>query len=134
MNNRRRGDSFERQLASRLYDEGFFVVRSAGSGTADRPNIDLVAINENVVWLIECKTYRGEYEGHRVPFDEQQLMDVREIVDCHPGSESVDDNAVVGVAVKCVDGGIVQYCEPKTSPVITVGETRSFYKVLEEFK
>ena len=45
------GANFERRCRTKLQDAGYFCVRSAGSHSV----ADLVAINEDFVFLIQCK-------------------------------------------------------------------------------
>jgi len=47
----RRGREWEYRVARKLRDEGYFVIRAAGS----KP-IDLIAIKDGQVMLVECKT------------------------------------------------------------------------------
>jgi len=47
----RRGREWEYRVASKLRDEGYFVIRAAGS----KP-IDLIAIKDGQVMLVECKS------------------------------------------------------------------------------
>lgn len=51
MTNYERGRSFEYYLKKKLEEEGFLVIRSAGS----KGIFDLVAIKEEEVYLIQCK-------------------------------------------------------------------------------
>lgn len=57
-----RGVRLERRVKKHLEDKGFFVVRAAAS----KP-VDLVAIREGEVYLIECKVrLSGEHELRRL--------------------------------------------------------------------
>jgi Holliday junction resolvase len=119
-------------LAKRLHSQGFFVTRAAGSGTAMRESVDIVAMNKVSELLIECKTYHGEYEGEKIDFDEEQLKTVDEKVN-YPGEfKSGETNTVIGVAVKCVDGGIAQFYEGTDSPLVTVEDTIPLYQLVND--
>jgi Holliday junction resolvase len=51
----RKGSRAERELQSKLYSDGFSVVRVAGSGRSTLPSPDLVAIKAGKAYAIECK-------------------------------------------------------------------------------
>lgn len=83
------GSNGERQLANRLDDEGWAVFRVAGSGSAQRPAADLVAVNEEAILVIECKTYKDENKRINVRADVQQLVDLSAMM----GRSYNDDNS-----------------------------------------
>lgn len=71
-----KGANFERQVKDFLEEEGFLVVRSAGSHTIS----DLVAINPGpVVWLIQCKT-----DGRLKPDEREALLKLERLLDIVP--------------------------------------------------
>jgi len=47
----RRGAIFERQIADRLSEDGYFVIRAAGS----HGHADLIALKSGQVLLVQCK-------------------------------------------------------------------------------
>ena len=53
-----RGASLENDVANRLSSSGYAAIRAAGSGTSDRDSCDVVAVNDEEILLIECKTYK----------------------------------------------------------------------------
>lgn len=131
--NRRQGDRFERDVADRLHSHGFFVSRTAGSGTADREAVDIVAMSEYAVLLIECKTYHGDYEGELIDFDEEQLKEVEERATGGNITAPHGHDVVACVVVDCADGGVVQYYSGSESPFRTVEDTRPFYTLMERY-
>ncbi len=52
----RKGANFERSLVRRFWDSGFTAVRAAGSGSAPFPIPDIIAMKDQRVIIIECKT------------------------------------------------------------------------------
>lgn len=58
MNNKsyQRGSNFERQVQHKLEEQGYYVMRSAGSHTV----VDVMAIKEDSILLIQCKTSNVE--------------------------------------------------------------------------
>jgi Holliday junction resolvase len=56
---KQKGSRAERELFHRLWDEGFAVVRAAGSGSTSKPAPDLLASNGKRTFAIECKSLKG---------------------------------------------------------------------------
>jgi len=56
LTNYQRGSNFERQIKDKLTKKGFYCMRSAGSHSV----VDVCAISENQVYLIQCKTSNTE--------------------------------------------------------------------------
>lgn len=54
-----KGSRAERELFHRLWDAGWAVVRSAGSGSTPLPSPDLITSNGKRVLAIECKAVKG---------------------------------------------------------------------------
>jgi len=91
MGNRKydRGASLENDVANRLSDNGYAVIRAAGSGTADRDSCDVIAVNDEEILLIECKTYKtpgNNVVGHN---DHTQMEEIRVRVE-KEGTPSAD--------------------------------------------
>jgi len=131
MSNYRRGASFEREVATRFDREGFFVTRAAGSGTADRASADIVALYWDTIVIAECKTYSGDYEGHKVEFDGDQLDEIAARLGHDPVPSDMRDT-YIGVAIKNSSGGIAQWTGTRDSPVVTVEETIPLYEFIEQ--
>lgn len=55
-----KGSKAERELFRMLWDSGWSVVRSAGSGCAHLPSPDLVAGNTERVIAVECKSVKAD--------------------------------------------------------------------------
>lgn len=55
-----KGSKAERELFRMLWDNGWSVVRSAGSGSTQLPAPDLVAGNTSRVIAIECKSIKND--------------------------------------------------------------------------
>ncbi|MSR86401.1 Holliday junction resolvase, partial [Candidatus Woesearchaeota archaeon] len=60
MSKKSKGTRAERELFHQLWEEGFGVVRAAGSGSTSRPSPDLLASNGKKTFAIECKSVKGE--------------------------------------------------------------------------
>ncbi len=72
----KKGANFERQVKDFLKEEGFLVVRSAGSHTIS----DLVAIKPGpLVWLIQCKT-----DGRLKPEERDGLLELEQYLHIVP--------------------------------------------------
>ena len=61
MSRYRKGANAERELLQILYNEGFAVVRVAGSGISKMPCPDCLAFKGNKRFACECKAWRGKY-------------------------------------------------------------------------
>lgn len=59
MSTKAKGSRAERELFHKLWEEGFAVVRAAGSGSTTRPSPDLIASNGKKTFAIECKSVKG---------------------------------------------------------------------------
>lgn len=57
----KKGADAERELIHILYDKGFAVVRTAGSGKTSLPAPDLVALSKEKRLAFECKAWKGNY-------------------------------------------------------------------------
>jgi len=52
----KKGADFERDIVRRFWDGGWAAVRAAGSGTTKYPVPDVIAVKDNEIILVECKT------------------------------------------------------------------------------
>ena len=68
----RKGARAERELQSKLWDEGFSVVRVAGSGRSRLPSPDLVAVKSGRAYAIECKA--TSKDSRSIPKSELNLL------------------------------------------------------------
>lgn len=84
-----RGASLENEVANRLSENGYAVIRAAGSGTADRDSCDVIAVNEEQILLIECKTYKTPGEDVIGHDDYTQMEEIRVRVE-KEGTPSAD--------------------------------------------
>ena len=132
MSNYRQGSSFENEVAARLTRCGFFVTRAAGSGTADRAQADLVAIRDDRIVIVECKTYRSDSDEHIVEYDEEQLEDIRAM--CKDDIELNTDRRATDiiVAMKNKNGGIAQYCVATDGRALIDEDTLPLYEYVNE--
>lgn len=55
-----KGSRAERELLHMLFNHGFSVVRSAGSGSIPLPSADIIAANGKKCFAIECKSVGKE--------------------------------------------------------------------------
>ncbi len=69
-----KGSRAERELFHQLWEEGFAVVRAAGSGSTTRPSPDLLASNGKKTFAIECKSVKCEKKYFSVEELEQLHM------------------------------------------------------------
>ncbi len=58
---KRKGTNAERELMHKLWNQGFAVVRAAGSGSTTLPNPDLFASFEGKNYAIECKCTKNKF-------------------------------------------------------------------------
>ncbi|MFH1972567.1 MAG: Holliday junction resolvase Hjc [archaeon] len=65
-----KGSRAERELFHMLWDNGFGVIRSAGSGSTTKPAPDLLASDGKKTLAIECKSIKGD----------KKYFDIAEIV------------------------------------------------------
>lgn len=82
------GARHERTLANHFRDEGWYVCRSAGSGTAQGPSVDLVCMRDGVVALVECKVVGSKSEKVRIPKDKKQAEQIVGMI----GWDHITDN------------------------------------------
>jgi len=71
---KRKGCDAERELTRLLWEQGFGVVRSAGSGCTPHPNPDLLVVRKGVMLAVECKSTRCSVKYVSV----QELRDLLE--------------------------------------------------------
>lgn len=57
----KKGANAERELIHILYNSGFSVVRTAGSGKTSLPAPDLIALSKEKKLAFECKAWGGQY-------------------------------------------------------------------------
>lgn len=69
-----RGASLENTVANRLSNNGFAAIRAAGSGTANRDSCDVIAVNDEMILLIECKTYKV-HGNNIIDYSDHKQMD-----------------------------------------------------------
>lgn len=56
-----KGSNAERELMQKLWDNGFAVIRAAGSGVSQLPCPDVVAMNKAKKIAFECKAWNSKY-------------------------------------------------------------------------
>lgn len=56
MGNKEKGANAERELLHKFVQEGYMVIRAAGSGKLPEPSCDLIAGKKRKKYCIECKT------------------------------------------------------------------------------
>lgn len=61
MSKYRKGANAERELVHFLYDQGFAIARSAGSGTIPLPAPDVIALRKDKKMAFECKFWSAQY-------------------------------------------------------------------------
>lgn len=71
-----KGASLENEVANRLNNNNYAVVRAAGSGTADRVSCDVLAINDEKILILECKTYENTGANIVSESDYNQVMEM----------------------------------------------------------
>ena len=84
-----KGRRAENNLANQFYAEGWQVIRSAGSGTAPRPNPDLLAMRDGTFVFVECKTAQSETQAVDVADEKQQMEAIARTI----GPELTHDNS-----------------------------------------
>ena len=94
-----KGASLENDVANRLNDNGYAVVRTAGSGTADRDSCDVIAVNEEEILLIECKTYQVPGENIISTDDHTQMIGMKKEIekDDTPSADCRDIRTVLAL-------------------------------------
>jgi len=73
------GARHERQLASAFREEGWYACRSAGSGTAQGPSVDLVCVKDGTFVFVECKSTQDKDNAVDVSKDVQQAIEIAEM-------------------------------------------------------
>jgi len=61
MSHYNKGASAERELIHTLFDNGFAVLRVAGSGVSPLPSPDVVALKGGRIIAFECKAWKGAH-------------------------------------------------------------------------
>jgi len=56
----KRGADFERKLVTLFWGRGWAAVRAAGSGTRKEPVPDVIAVKDEKVIVVECKTTKKD--------------------------------------------------------------------------
>ncbi len=80
---KRKGSASERELLHRLWENGFAVVRAAGSGSGSWPSPDLMAVKNSVNYAIECKsTVNGTLYVAKEKID--QLLEFSNLANAKP--------------------------------------------------
>jgi Holliday junction resolvase len=74
MSNKDKGSNAERELLHMLSEQGFAVVRVAGSGMISETSADLIAGNSFKKFAIECKTCKDKKRY----LEKQQISDLKE--------------------------------------------------------
>ena len=74
MANKHKGANAERELLHMLSEQGFAVVRVAGSGMISETSADLIAGNSFKRFVIECKTCKDKKRY----LEKQQIADLKE--------------------------------------------------------
>ena len=74
----RRGRSFEYRVRDRLEREGYIVFRTSKSSGRSKGGVDLVAIRNGSVVLVECKTSKGQVTSYL----KQSLKELAEVAGC----------------------------------------------------
>ena len=78
-----KGSKAERELFRMLWDNGWSVVRSAGSGCTQLPAPDLIAGNARRFMAIECKS-TGDKKLYLSNYDIEQLKEFSDVFDARP--------------------------------------------------
>lgn len=60
MNRYRKGADFERELVSLFWAHGWTAIRAAGSGTVSHPVPDVIAVKDEKIVVIECKSTKND--------------------------------------------------------------------------
>lgn len=68
----KKGANAERELLQKLSQQGFAIVRAAGSGTTPLPSPDLVALKGKKRFGFECKAWNSNY----LHLDHQQMEEL----------------------------------------------------------
>lgn len=68
-----KGANAERELIRELWNKGFAVTRTAGSGSTPLPAPDLVALGKEKKLAFECKAWKSSYLSLDIAQMEEQL-------------------------------------------------------------
>lgn len=82
MNHKQKGSRNERELFHFLWDNGWAVLRVAGSGSTSMPAPDLLAGNKDRFLAIECKSLKKKTQY----IERQQMNELKEFAE-HFGAE-----------------------------------------------
>jgi len=133
MSNYRRGASFENSVANRFDKHGFLAVRAAGSGTTSRTCIDVIAVNDKVIALCECKTHKDDAVGKEFTYDVDQVLDSYSRVVGKNGDGKIGRRVVIMLVVKNKDGGVAEYFDVSEDERVVPGDGISLYKFINEY-
>jgi len=71
-----KGANAERELMHLLHDNGFAVVRAAGSGKNQLECPDVIALKANKIFIFECKAVNAEY----LYIEKEKIAELEEFV------------------------------------------------------
>jgi len=69
-----KGANFERKLVNQFWANGFTAIRAAGSGSAPQPIPDVIALKDERVIILECKT--TSKESFRLDKDDVEKLEI----------------------------------------------------------
>jgi Holliday junction resolvase len=128
-----RGVREERKLANRLEKEGWFVTRAAGSGTAQRSQVDLVAINREAILLIECKTYEDETRTIPIEEDKVQMRDIMQRVGMERNGVDGRRDVMSIIAIKQKGQGVWKFVDYNREKLVPEEVDTRLYEILVEY-
>lgn len=129
------GSSYERELESRLWNEGFASFRVAGSGTIGHSSADVVAFKNGHLFVFEVKSFKGDSLPLMLKENKSQMLDI--IPRCLPVDEvsagDLDDHNVhAGYALRSKESDTWSYSPWYEHVIDSVAELRLLYEVLME--
>lgn len=131
-NNYNRGASLENDVANRLTENGYAVVRAAGSGTADRDSCDVMAVDRDVILLLECKTYAETGTNVVGASDRRQMKELKSRVE-RPGPDIDGERDVIDALVLREKGSFSpRYVSPFPARYSPDGSEELFMKLYKE--
>jgi len=133
MSNYRRGASFENSIAKRFDNHGFLAVRAAGSGTTTRTCVDVVAINDEVVVLCECKTHGDDSVGRKLRYNLEQFDDAYRRVVGDGGDGKIGRRVFPMLVAKNRDGGVAEYFDISESSLVVPGDGVALYEFINQY-
>jgi len=78
-----KGANAERQLIHRLFEAGFSVIRTAGSGKTPLPAPDIIALKRGRILAFECKAWKAK--NLAIPVEQvEELLDWSEVAGAEP--------------------------------------------------